>query len=112
MGESDGLDIETYLRMCEELGEEPDPERLPPDLADLCPEARLAVQVIGMFTPIYVGMEGVFVGRDLSILPFVVENWDVGDIQLFTVFINDIIQAQVDVENSQRKRRNKHKARR
>ena len=39
---SNTIQVDTYLKICEELGEEPDPNKMPPEMSDFPYEVQMA----------------------------------------------------------------------
>ena len=63
-GSSSKIDVEKYLKICEELGEEPDPERMPPDASVFPLEVQVAFFVYNHLSDRYEGMSGTYLGKE------------------------------------------------
>lgn len=67
---------ERYLLMCEQLGKEPDPKEMPPDLSDFPDIVADAVEVFSYLGDRVFPDIG-FIGKDYTALPFYIKNCDV-----------------------------------
>jgi hypothetical protein len=73
---------ERYLKMCEQLGKEPDPNEIPPDWEDF-PE--IAIQALNTFSSLgdrLVPDIG-YMGKDFTNLPYYIEMYEIEDKELF-----------------------------
>lgn len=65
-----GMSAEQYLKMCEQLGEEPDPDKIPKDLSDMPDFVLCAIEIFNSLPDNYSGgMATMYVGKDYSALP-------------------------------------------
>ena len=71
---------ERYLDMCEQLGREPDPEKMPPDWTDLPFIAQEALTVFNTLGDRLAADIG-YLGKDYTLLPIYLEGVD--DKELF-----------------------------
>ena len=73
---------ERYLKMCEQMGKEPDPEEIPPSLEEF-PE--IVLQAMSTFS--YLGDRVYpdigYMGKDFTNLPFYLKMYDIKDEELF-----------------------------
>lgn len=71
-----------YLNMCEQLNEEPDPERMPPGIEDF---PDLVIEAINTYNGMSdnVAAEMGFIGKDYTNLPHYMEIYEVEDKELF-----------------------------
>lgn len=70
-----------YLEMCEQLGKEPDPERIPPDWNDFPESVQQAINIFGLLGD-RVYPEIGYVGKDYTNLPVLIEVYGVEDQEL------------------------------
>lgn len=63
-----GVSKETYLEMCEMLGNEPLEEEIPPDIGDFSLEVQQAIQVFNLLKDVWDPFGGNYLGKDLSII--------------------------------------------
>lgn len=87
-----------YLKMCEQLGKEPDPKEIPPDMEDF-PE----IAVLAMTTFSHLGdrvyPEIGYMGKDFTTLPYYIEQYGIEDQQLFLEILTYLESRAI--ENSQ-----------
>ena len=60
------VDLETYLKLCEQLGQEPDPEKMPLDASVFPAEVQVAFFVFGLLPDRWDSMSGCYMGKDWS----------------------------------------------
>ncbi len=58
------MDVEKYLRICEQLGEEPDPERMPLDRSGFPEEVQVAFFISDQMSEKWDGMSGSYLGKN------------------------------------------------
>ena len=61
--ESDQLDVEKYLRICEELGQEPDPAKMPLEPSEFPEEVQVAFFIYEFLEDHWEGMSGTYLGK-------------------------------------------------
>lgn len=64
MQQSSQIDVDKYLKICEQLGEEPDPEKMPLDASDFPEEVQVAFFVFNMLSDVWDGMSGSYMGKN------------------------------------------------
>ena len=72
---------ESYFNMCEQLGKEPDPDKIPPDLEDLPDSIRDAIYIFNTLGD-RVYPEIGYIGKDYTNLPVLFEIYGVEDKEL------------------------------
>ena len=55
--------MEKYLRLCEQLGEEPDPAKMPLEPSDFPEEVQVAFFMFGLLPDHWEGMSGTYMGK-------------------------------------------------
>jgi hypothetical protein len=73
---------ERYFKMCEQLGQEPKEDEIPPDWEDfpeIVVDAMRTFQTLGNFVLPDVG----FLGKDFTTLPYYIEMYGIKDTELF-----------------------------
>lgn len=73
---------EKYLSMCEQLGREPDPEQMPPDIQDFPDLAIAALSTFNMLGDRIFPDIG-FIGKDYANLKYYMEIYGIEDKELF-----------------------------
>jgi hypothetical protein len=77
-----GMTRDKYLTVCEQLGKEPNPEKMPPDLDDFPPMVQEAINTFNMLGDrIYPDIG--YVGKDYTNLPVYLELYEVEDKEFF-----------------------------
>jgi hypothetical protein len=74
--------------MCEQLGVEPDPERLPSSLAAFPEEVQLAFTIFGYLPDRWDSMSGGYFGKDWSSANFFLDLFNVEDKRLVVLFVS------------------------
>jgi len=99
---------ERYLEMCNALGNAPIEEEIPISFEDFPQFLQQILQIYFMLPSQLVGMEGTFVGKDLSILPFLIDTYKL-PYKLLTV---EIIQmcSNIQANHLYEQRKQKQKA--
>ncbi len=73
---------ERYLKMCEQLGKEPDPEEMPPDINDFPEIVILALNTFSCLGDrIYPDIG--YMGKDFTNLPLYIELYGITNVELF-----------------------------
>ena len=73
---------ERYFKMCEQMGKEPDPKEIPPDIHDF---PDIAVEALETFSSLgdRVYPDIGYMGKDFTNLPYYIEMFGVEDTELF-----------------------------
>ncbi len=73
---------ERYLKMCEQLGKDPDPEEMPPDINDFPEIVILALNTFSCLGDRVYPDIG-YMGKDFTNLPLYIEMYGVTNVELF-----------------------------
>ena len=73
---------ERYFKMCEQMGQEPNPEEIPPDMEDFPEIAILALNTFSSLGDRVYPDIG-YMGKDFTTLPYSIEMYGVEDNELF-----------------------------
>jgi len=76
-----------YLEMCEQLGKEPKPEEMPPDIADFPEDVQHSIVIFNLLGDRVYPDIG-FVGKDYTNLPILLELYGVEDKELILEVLN------------------------
>lgn len=68
--EDSAIDVDKYLLLCEQLGQEPDPTKMPLDSADFPAEVQVAFFMFSMLSDNWEGMSGTYMGKDWSSIDY------------------------------------------
>jgi len=88
-----------YLRVVEEMGKEPDFDKMPLDYSDLCPDAQIAVNIYNRLGNRVYGDVG-FVGKDYTNLPILIEIFQITNKDLLIDLLN--VMDSVNIDKSQK----------
>tara|TARA_B110000211_G_C13662050_1_gene370655 strand:- start:82 stop:420 length:339 start_codon:yes stop_codon:yes gene_type:complete len=93
--------------MCEQLGMEPDPKRMPPSTADLPEEVQHAFMVFNYMSDRWDGMSGSYLGKDWSSVEFFLNLWSIEDKKLVVFFLSNIESVYSKKLNDKQEQRRK-----
>ena len=94
---------ERYFKMCEQLGQEPNLEEIPPDIEDF-PE--IAVQAMSTFSSLgdRVFPDIGYMGKDFTTLPYYLDMYDIEDNELFLELLTYLESRAIKTSQDQLKR--------
>lgn len=99
--------------MCEQLNKEPDPEEMPASLEDFPKIVQDAIIIYSILPDVWEGFGGSFLGKDYSILPYLVhEVYDIENhkqLMQFLLMINNIVSRNRAEKQRQQQAKAKHK---
>lgn len=78
---------EKYLKICEQLGQEPNIDKMPPDWNDLPEIVQVAINTFNSLGD-RVFPEIGYVGKDFTNLPLFIDIYDVDDVDYFLEILN------------------------
>ena len=67
------------MRICEQLGQEPDPEKMPPDLTDFPVEVQVAFFIFDLLEDRWEGMSGTYMGKYWSNINTLFDLYEIED---------------------------------
>lgn len=73
---------ETYYKICEQLGQDPDPDRIPPEIDDFPNDVQLAMAIHSKLGDKVVADIG-YMGKDLTSLPLHMRLSDISNEEIF-----------------------------
>ena len=76
------MSAEKYLKICEQLGKEPDPKEIPPAWEDLPSIMQAAINIFNMLGDRVYPDIG-YIGKDYTNLPIYIELYEIGDTEYF-----------------------------
>lgn len=94
---------EKYLATVEQLGQEPDPEKMPLGFEDIPEDAQLAFNIYNRLGNRVYGDVG-FVGKDFTNLPILIEIHNIFDKDLLIDLLNTIDRYNIDKSQKQIKK--------
>ena len=104
---SASIDVEKYLRICEELGQEPDPKRMPLETSSFPVEVQVAFFVFDFLPDRWEGMSGTYLGKDWSSANFLFELYEIEEPKVITYFMKlyENILMNYRAEEAEKKRK-------
>ncbi len=89
--------------MCEQLGQEPNPEEIPPDIEDF---PNIAVQALSTFSSLgdRVYPDIGYMGKDFTTLSYYLEMYDIKDTELFLELLTYLESRAIKTSQEQLKR--------
>jgi len=91
--------------MCEQLGQEPDPAEMPPEVADFPLEIQEAFLIHAMLPDRWDGASGSYLGKDWSPLTALLDIQEVGDKKTVCFFLKHVEGAHTININKELKRK-------
>ena len=104
---SQSIDLDKYLAVCEQIGEEPDPAKMPPEMEDYPSEVQQAFLVHSCLPDRWDGMSGMFMGKDWSALGTLLDVFNVDDKRTTVYFLKAIDDRNSNSINDKVTQRNK-----
>lgn len=104
------IDVEKYLKICEELGQEPDPNRMPMDLAELPYEVQLAFFVYSYLPDRWEGMTGSYMGKDWSSIDSLLNIYEVEDKGFTVTLCKHLERFNIEKAHEEAERRRKRES--
>jgi len=96
-----------YLMMCEQLGTEPKPEEYPIEFEDFPYRVQLAITIYYILPDIWEGFSGTYMGKDYSILPYLVDIYNIENNVQFMQILSMINKIIMDIRSQEQKQRQK-----
>jgi len=93
--------------MCEQLGSEPDPDKLPPTLDNLPEDVQNAFTIFSYMPDRWDGMSGSYFGKDWSSIDFFLDLFKIEDRKTVVFFISKIQNFQVEKLNEEMRQKRK-----
>ena len=93
--------VETYLKICEQTGEEPDPEKMPPEMVDFPFEVQMAFLIHNLLPDRWDGMSGSYMGKDWSAYGALLDIYEIVDKKETTYFVKAIESENSKVLNDE-----------
>jgi len=87
---SDNISVDAYLQMCEQLGKDPDPDEMPPEIGDFPYEIQEAFLVHALLPDKWDGASGSYMGKDWSPLMQLLDIQGVQDKKTTVFFLKHV----------------------
>lgn len=99
------LPLETYLRICEQTGEEPDPDKMPPDRSEFPLEVQEAFLVHDFLPDSWI--DGAYLGKDYAPLSSLLDIFRIEQKEQVLVFLKHIEARNTGKINKELERKRK-----
>ena len=115
MRESDtNFDVEKYLLVCEQLGQEPDPTKMPLEISEFPPEVQVAFFMLSLLPGRWEGMSGTYMGKIWDGIDFYFDTYQIEDRTTVLYFMKSyerhIVEHRADKAEAERKRSERQKS--
>jgi len=99
--------VEKYLTICEQLGQEPDPAKMPLTYSDFPEEVQVAFFVFSLLSDYWEGNSGTYMGKHWEGLDYLFELYEVENTKVVLFFMKTYEQLLVSyrAEEAERKRK-------
>jgi hypothetical protein len=94
-----------YLEMCAITNSEPDPDKMPVEYADLMSDTQQAMHIVNILPDRWDGASGTYQGKDLNILPYLLELYEISNKIEVIGLITSIINETVTITNRKTKKK-------
>ena len=92
---SEDIDLDKYLAICEQLNQDPDPDKMPPEVSDYPLEVQQSFMLHSILTDRWDGASGMYMGKDFAPIGTYLETFDIEDKRTVVYFL-----AHIENENS------------
>ena len=101
------MDMEKYLRMCEQMGVEPDPAKMPLEQSAFPDEVQVAFFMFSLLSDTWDGQSGTYLGKDWSQCAQIFDIYGIEDKKttLFLMKDYESVMMKYRMEESERKRK-------
>tara|TARA_B100000287_G_scaffold143531_2_gene135398 strand:- start:477 stop:857 length:381 start_codon:yes stop_codon:yes gene_type:complete len=101
------MDVEKYLRICEQLGQVPDPAKMPLESSAFPEEVQVAFFMFDLLSDRWDGMSGTYLGKDWSTCLQLFEVYEVEDTKntIFFMKLYEAVLMKHRMEEQERKRK-------
>ena len=93
------MDVDKYLLICEQLGQEPDPTKMPLELSEFPEEVQVAFFMFSLLSDDWDGTSGTYMGKKWEPLDYYFNLYDIDDKKVIAeewLLKPDFIPAQVN----------------
>ena len=101
------IEVDTYLKICEQTGEVPDERKLPPEIGQYPTEVQEAFLIHGLLPDRWEGMSGYYMGKDMSALKALLDIYEIKDKKVVVYFLKHIESKHSDYVNKKQDKKRK-----
>jgi hypothetical protein len=101
------LSLDKYLKICEQLNQEPDPDKMPLETSDFPEQVQVAFFVFDNLSDVWEGMSGSYLGKNWSDAEYVMNLYEVEEPKVVYYFAKmyERILMGFKAEESEKKRK-------
>ena len=104
------IDVEKYLKICEELGQEPDPNRMPMDFSEMPEQVQLAFFVYSYLPDRWDGTSGLYLGKDWSSVHEIFRVYEISDQKIVFALCKHIERFNMEKAHEEAERKRKRES--
>lgn len=105
--EQDSLSIDKYLKICEQLNQEPDPNKMPLEPSDFPVEVQVAFFIFGFLEDDWDGASGSYLGKKWSNIEYLFKLYNVDEpktvIYIMKMYENTTVNYRAEKAEQKRK---------
>lgn len=94
-----GISKEKYLEICKVTNSQVDPDKIPIEYNDFLTDTKLAMEIVNILPDKWDSMAGASMGKDLSMLPFLLDMYNVSNQPDMLDLILTIISEGTNITN-------------
>lgn len=104
---SASIDVAKYLLICEQLGQDPDPEKMPLETSAFPAEVQVAFFIFDLLSDRWDGQSATYLGKDWTSVPFLLDLYEVEDKKVVVYFMKtyEILIVNSKMEEAEKKRK-------
>jgi len=105
------VDVDKYLRICEQLGEQPDPQKMPLTEQDFPAEVQVAFFMLSLLSDVWEGMSGYYMGKNWASCSFLFDTYEIEDRKTTLYFMKmyERILVNYRAEQAEKKRKDEER---
>ena len=106
------MTTEKYFMMCEQLGQEPNPEEIPASFEDFPYPVQVSINIHAILPDKWEGFSGTYMGKDYQLLPYLIDEIykleNKAQIMQFVNLIDRIVMEYRAADQKRKQRKNKN----
>ena len=104
--QSDQISVDKYLSICEQLGQEPDPDKMPLEISDLPSEVQVAFFIYDFLEDVWDWMSGTYLGKRWSNIEYLIKVYEIEDpktmLLIMKLWESTVVQHRADKAEQKR----------
>lgn len=99
--------VDRYLKLCEQLGNEPNPQKMPLTQSDFPAEVQVAFFILSFLSDVWDGMSGMYMGKNWAPIAALLDAHEIEDRQtilfLMKTYENTLVNFRAEKEAKKKK---------